>query len=273
MNRRRLLVMGFVALTLGAFVSRAVYQTLQSRSMSVTKPEAAVVVAAHDIDAGAKLEDRDLRVIKLAPENLPTDGYQTQAEVLGYGVVLPITKGDFILPNKLAGKDKGAGLPILIPPGMRAVSVPVNEVSSVAGFAVPGTRVDVLLTGNPAGRNEPETTTVLEDVAVLTAGRRIERAATGESQSVPVITLLVSPEDAQKIALAGSEGRIQLTLRSQVDNRQENLDAFPKNKLFRHTEPPAVPHLKNKPNEQAVIREPPLQIEIIKGTHTETKTF
>ena len=135
--------------------------------------------------------------------------------------------------------------------------------------------MDVLLTGNPAGRNEPETTTVLEDIAVLAAGRRLERTATGESQSVPVITLLVSPEDAQKVALAGSEGRIQLTLRNPSDDHQEKLDSFPKKTLFRHAEPPSAPHLirTNQTNKPPVEIKPPLKIEIIKGDHSETKTF
>src|SRR5262249_59085664 len=101
--------------------------------------------------------------------------------------------------------------------GMRSVSVGFNEVVAVAGFVVLGTRVDVVLRGNPGGNSENQTTTVLENIAVLAAGQKLERNAAGEPQSVPVITLLVSPEDAQKLTLASQEGRIQLALRNPLD--------------------------------------------------------
>ncbi len=97
---------------------------------------------------------------------------------------------------------------------MRAVSVRVNEVIGVAGFVVPGTRVDVLLTGNPTNAADQRTTTVLENVAVIATGQKLERNTAGEPQLTPVITLLVSPDDAQKLTLATTEGKIQLSLRN-----------------------------------------------------------
>ena len=92
-----------------------------------------------------------------------------------------LSRGEFILPSKLAPENAGSGLPSLIPPGMRAVSVRVNEVVSVAGFVGPGTRVDVLLTGTPNGSSEPQTTTVLQNVAVIASGHTLERNASGEA--------------------------------------------------------------------------------------------
>ena len=90
---------------------------------------------------------------------------------------------------------------------MRAVSVRVNEVVSVAGFVGPGTRVDILLTGTPNGSSEPQTTTVLQNVAVIAAGQRLERNAAGDAQNTPVITLLASPEDAERLTLASRKAR------------------------------------------------------------------
>ena len=120
----------------------------------------------------------------------------------------------------------------MIPPGMRAVSVRVNDVVSVAGFVQPGTRVDVLLTGNPGNGGERQTTTVLENVAVIAVGKSLlERLGVGE-QSAPVITLLVSPDDAQKLALAGQEGRIQLSLRNPLDTRKEAIAATRESLLY-----------------------------------------
>jgi pilus assembly protein CpaB len=159
--------------------------------------------------------------------------------VLGHGVIVPISKGEFILPNRLAGENAGSGLPSLIPPGMRAVSVRVNEVVSVAGFVTPGTRVDVLLTGTPGGSGEQQTTTVLQNVAVAASGHTLERTATGEAQNTAVITLLVSPDDAQRLTLASSEGHIQLALRNPLDTKQDEVPASNSRGLYRGMAAPA----------------------------------
>lgn len=214
MDRAWLVLVGFLTLALGMFVSHQVYRTLQSRTAYAKAVD--VVVAASDIGVGAKIEDKDIKVVKVPVAIAPPGSLSRKSQALGRGVVLPIAKGEFILPNKLAAENAGSGLPGLIPPGMRAVSVRVNEMVAVAGFVVPGTRVDVLLTGTPGENNEQQTTTtVLENVAVIAAGQRLEcKNSAGEPQIVPVITLLVSPEDAKKLTLASSEGRIQLIRRN-----------------------------------------------------------
>ncbi len=218
MNRTRLMIIGLLALALGAFVSFSVYRTLQARTTGSNEPGMDVVVAANDIAVGNKLQEKDLKVVRFPAGNVPAGASSRVSQVVGRGVVTPIARGEFILPSKLAAENAGAGLPGLIPPGMRAVSVRVNEVVAVAGFVVPGTRVDVLLTGNPGGADQ-QTTTVLENVAVIAAGQKLERNSAGEPQSVPVITLLVSPEDAQRLTLASTEGRIQLSLRNPLDTK------------------------------------------------------
>ncbi|HKU23436.1 MAG TPA: Flp pilus assembly protein CpaB [Terriglobales bacterium] len=233
MNRNRLLLIGILALGVGALVSYMVYTTLRRTVATVKQANTQVVVAAIDLQVGARLEDKDLREVRLPGADLPQGYYQNKADVLGRGVVVPIAKGEFILPSKLAAENAGAGLPSLIPPGMRAVSVRVNEVVAVAGFVIPGTRVDVLLTGNPRGTDEPLTTTVLENVEVLAAGQKLQRSSQGEPQSVPVITLLVSPDDAQKLTMASNEGRIQLALRNPLDTSEENLAVLRDSSLYR----------------------------------------
>jgi pilus assembly protein CpaB len=161
--------------------------------------------------------------------------------VLGRGVIIPIARGEFILGGKLAPENAGAGLPSLIPPGMRAVSVRVNEVVSVAGFVGPGTRVDILLTGTPNGSSEPQTTTVLQNVAVIASGHTLERNAAGDSQNTPVITLLASPEDAERLTLASAEGKIQLALRNPVDTHQDPVEAANAKGLYKGGTPIAAP--------------------------------
>ena len=239
MNRTRLLLIGVLALALGFVVSMLVYKNLQIRSGALNEPGVEVIVAADDLQVGARVEEHDIKVIRIPASDMPPGAPRRRADVLGHGVILPISKGEFILTNKLAGENAGAGLPALIPPGMRAVSVRVNEVVSVAGFVTPGTRVDVLLTGTPAGSSDQQTTTVLQNIPVIASGHTLERTATGEAQNTAVITLLVSPDDAQRLTLASSEGHIQLALRNPLDTRQEDVAASNARGLFHGMAAPA----------------------------------
>lgn len=233
MNRTRLLMIGVLALAVGFIVAVYAFKTLQAKTGGNAEGTIEVIVAANDLQVGAKVTDRDIRVIKIPASDMPANAPRKKSDVLDHGVILPITKGDFILPTKLAGENAGSGLPALIPPGMRAVSVRVNEVVSVAGFVTPGTRVDVLLTGTPGTSGEQQTTTVLQNVAVLASGHTLERSSTGEAQNTAVITLLVSPDDAQRLTLASSQGHIQLALRNPLDTKQDEVVASNSRGLFK----------------------------------------
>jgi pilus assembly protein CpaB len=237
-----------------------------------TEPGTDVVVAANDIQVGARIEEHDIRLVKYPPSALPAGTPTRRSQVVGRGVILPISRGEFILPSKLAPENAGAGLPSLIPPGMRAVSVRVNEVVSVAGFVGPGTRVDVLLTGTPGGSSESQTTTVLQNVAVIASGHTLERNAAGEAQNTPVITLLASPEDAERITLASSEGKIQLVLRNPLDTHQDKVDPANARGLYQGgTPPPAAPHpvvhavKQHKPEPPPTPAPSVLSVEVYKG--------
>ncbi len=278
MNRNRLLLIGFIALALGAFVSLIVYRTLQSKAGSKTPQGEDVVVAADDLQVGTKIDDKDIRVVHFPSGDLPDGRYRQKTKVVGRGVVLPIAKGEFILQNKLAGENAGYGLPSLIPPGMRAVSVRVNDTTSVSGFVVPGTRVDVLLTGNPQGSNEQQTGTVLENVAVIATGQRLERNSAGEPQSSPVVTLLVSPDDAERLTLASSQGHIQLALRNPLDTKQEGVAAVKSNSLY-NTASEATPAAKPRSTSRHIpVQAPPsiptaYTVEVYKGDKKEEEKF
>jgi pilus assembly protein CpaB len=239
MNRTRLLMIGVLALALGFLVSVYVYKSLQAKSGVPSDPGIDVIVAADDLQVGARVEEHDIKIIRIPVADLPSGAPRRRSDVLGHGVIIPITKGEFILPTKLAGENAGSGLPSLIPPGMRAVSVKVNEVVSVAGFVTAGTRVDVLLTGTPNGGSEPQTTTVLQNVAVLAAGSKLERNQNGEPVNTPVITLLVSPDDAQRLALAQSEGKIQLALRNPLDTKSDEVPSSGARALYKFAPAPA----------------------------------
>ena len=275
MNRSRLLLIGIVALALGALVSFTVYRNLQSRAGGNNAPGVDVVIATGDIQVGAKIEDKDVKVVRFPSGDLPPSCFHQKSSVVGRGVVLPIAKGEFVLPLKLAGENAGYGLPSLIPPGMRAVSVRVNEVVSVAGFVLPGTRVDVLLTGNPSGASEQQTTTVLENVAVIATGQRLERNSAGDPQMTPVITLLVSPDDAQKLTLASTQGRIQLALRNPVDTKQQDLPTVKSNSLYKNISA-ITPVVRERPKRKTLEMPPPpafYTIEVIRGNKTDVQKF
>jgi pilus assembly protein CpaB len=271
MNRTRLLMIGVLALALGLFASVYVYKNLQAKAGAGIESGVDVIVAADDLQVGARVEDHDIKIIKIPGADLPPGAPRRRADVVGHGVIVPISKGEFILPNRLAGENAGSGLPSLIPPGMRAVSVRVNEVVSVAGFVTPGTRVDVLLTGTPSASGEQQTTTVLQNVAVLASGHTLERTATGEAQSTAVITLLVSPDDAQRLTLASSEGHIQLALRNPLDTKQDEVPSSNSRGLYRgaSTPAPAPPVLHHTTTKKVVPPAPPrstgVTVEVYQG--------
>jgi pilus assembly protein CpaB len=279
MNRNRLLLIGLIALAFGALTSMFVYKNLRARTAGQSVPGEDVIVAADDLQVGEKIEDKDLKIVHFPAADLPSGRFHMKSKLIGRGVVLPIAKGEFILTNKVAGENAGAGLPALIPPGMRAISLRVNDTSSVAGFVLPGTRVDVLLTGNPEGSNEPQTTTVLENVAVIANGSKLERNANGEPQLAPVITLLVSPDDAERLALASTQGHIQLALRNPTDTTQAEVAAVKSRSLYGASAPaePAQPAAKPKPR---AVAPPPaatlpttFTVEVYKGDKKEETKF
>jgi len=275
MNRNRFVIIGLVELALGALVSMAVYRALQTRAAADNRPGADVVIAINDLAVGAKIGENDVKLVRMPAPDLPPNCYHQTAAVVDRGVVLPIQKGEFILPGKLSGKNV-SGLPSLIPPGMRAVSVRVNEVVSVAGFVQPGTLVDVLLTGNPTGGSEQQTTTVLENVSVIASGSRLERNANGENSSAPVITLLVSPEDAQRLTLASQQGRIQLSLRNPLDTQQTDLAAARSGGLYKIPAPLPVSTQKTHVKTMKVQPAPAPQkysVEVYKGDKKDVQNF
>ena len=149
MNRSRLLMIGGLALAIGLLVSYSVYVKLRNQAGADTSAnDVPVVVAADDVAVGTKLAANDVRVVTIPQSAVPPGAYSAVSKVVGRGAVWPITKGEFILPIKLAAANAGTGLPSLIPQGMRAVSVRVNDVVSVAGFVQPGSHVDVMATGD-----------------------------------------------------------------------------------------------------------------------------
>ena len=268
-------MIGGLALAVGLLVSYYVFNQLKARTGS-NEHMVMAVVAANDIQIGSKLTEHDVILAAFPQASVPPGAFARVSQVRQRGVILPIGKGDFILPDKLAAEDAGAGLPSMIPPGMRAVSVRVNDVVSVAGFVQPGTRVDVLATGLPGTGNEAQTDTVLENVAVIAVGRSLlDRVVTGETQNAAVITLLVSPDDAQRLTLASQEGRIQLALRNPLDTRKESIAPTRASSLSPRGQaaPIAKPKLHKVTEKVTPLPPAPYQIEMIRGGKREETKF
>jgi len=225
--RNRIFAVLAIAILAGGGLAWGTYNLLarqgQAQAPTAMKTQA-VVVAAADLQLGSEIKQDNLKVVQFPDGQAPEGAFANPEELVGRGVIMPIVRNEPILISKLASKEAGAGLPPIIPPGMRAVSVRVNEVIGVAGYVLPGTYVDVVATQSPT--NQPGdilSKVVLANVQVLTAGTRIEQdQKEGKPMPVTVVTLLVAPEQAERLALASTEGKIQLALRNPLDQSAPN---------------------------------------------------
>jgi pilus assembly protein CpaB len=274
MNRNRLMIGLASALILALILSTFVYRQFKQASTGVpTVVMNKIVVAAENIPLGTRLDASKLRTIPW-PAGAPVAGMFTSVEACANrALITNVSENEPILDKKLAPVEAGGGMPATIPEGMRAVSVAVNEVVGVAGFVIPGTMVDVLVTGvQTSATGGGITRTILEDVKVLAAGQKTEQDREGKPQTVPVITLLVTPDNANKLIMASNAGKIQLALRNTVDIKPANSAPVLQSTLFASAGPAPVPTIKHlKPLEPALP--PPYSVEIITGSKRESKNF
>ena len=176
--RNRFFIVLLLAITTGGGLAYATYNFMNAQPAQtvVNAPTQPVVVAASDLSLGAEVKADDVRVLQFPKGQAPEGAFSRTDEVVGRGLIVNVVRNEPILGAKLAAKEAGAGLPPIIPAGQRAVSVRVNEVIGVAGYVLPGTRVDVLATASPTSQTEDTTTKiVLSNVQVLTAGTRVEQ--------------------------------------------------------------------------------------------------
>ena len=224
MDRRFLTVLG-VSLLFALVISSVFYQ-MTSRSGSPNKVEATdlkdVVLAAKPLSVGVTVKPGDVKIAKVPAASFPKGAFSRPEAVIDRPVTSNILMDEPVLEGRLAARGSGLGLAPIIPVGMRAVSVRVNDVAGVAGFVLPGMRVDVLVTGRPPDSTGTVTATCLQNIPVLSAGTTIQADARGQAIQAPTVTLLVSPEQAETLTLANSEGHIQLVLRNGSDQTIES---------------------------------------------------
>jgi len=221
MRKSRPWFMLVLALTSGVVAALLALRYLRERTTPLMASEprkATIVLSARNLPVGALLTERDLKVVSWPGDAVPSGYIRSVKDAVGRGVITPVAENEPLLETKVSTKDAGGGLSIIIHDGMRAVSVRVDEVIGVAGFVIPGTRVDVMLTLDK-GPTRPQaiTKTLLQNVQTLAAGQSVTRDKEGKPQTVTVITLLVTPDDAELLALASKEGRLQLALRNTLD--------------------------------------------------------
>jgi pilus assembly protein CpaB len=224
MDRRFITVLG-VSLVFALVVSSVFYQmTAHSGTPKKAEPTDTkdVVVATRPLGVGVMVKPADVKIVKVAGDAFPKGAFSKVEEVLDRPIISNILLDEPVLEGRLAVKGSGLGLAPTIPVGMRAVTVRVNDVAGVAGFVLPGMKVDVLVTGRPpTGADGDMTTTVLQNMLVLSAGQTIQPDARGQAMPAPTVTLLVTPEQAETLTLAGTGGRIQLVLRNSSDDTIE----------------------------------------------------
>jgi pilus assembly protein CpaB len=197
-----------------------------------------IVASTNKLPAGVALSAKDVTVIDW-PSDIPLAGSFNKVDaVIGHPLIRSIEPKEPILQRDLGIEGSGVGLATKIPPGMRATAVRSNEIVGVAGFLYPGSHVDVLATYNVPGTAGSLTQTVLQDVEVLTAGQTIEPDPQGKPQQVSVVTLLLSPEDSQKLQLASTQGGLQFVLRNGTDTKTADLHPTRVDQLIGTAKPP-----------------------------------
>ena len=242
MNRRnRTLLVLLVAVLVASAASLAVYRAIGR--IPVREVEVATVhvaVAAEDLPMGTMITKEQVKLVGWPAANPVQGSFSSPDALVGRGLVQPVKANEPLTESKLAAVGAGAGLPPSIPPGMRAVSVRVNEVIGVAGFTVPGTRVDVLVTLSKGEQSIARA--VVSNVQVLTAGTRFDQQQAKDGQPIPstVVTLMVTPDDAERIALAQSTGAIMLVLRNPLDVVPTETRGIRMASLMGAPEPPPV---------------------------------
>jgi pilus assembly protein CpaB len=219
MNRRnRALIVVAIAVVLAAVASYGVYAAIQRipvREVPIATEHA--VVARDTVPIGTILAADHLQLVPWPAANPIAGGFSAVEDVVGRGLIAPLVANEPVTEHKLAPREAGGGLPPLIPAGMRAMSVKVNDIIGVAGYTVPGTRVDVLVTLRSG--QESMTRAVVSNIQVLGAGTKIDQERSKDGQPIPttVVTLLVTPQDAERVTLAQTEGQIMLALRNPLD--------------------------------------------------------
>lgn len=265
---RRIAVALVIALVIAVSAVFFAYRKIASNKQAAPPPTIQYVAAAHAEQQGQILAAQDLTLINWPRTNQLNGSFTRIQDVVGRAVLYPLAPGEPVLDQQLASAGTGIGITARIPKGMRAVALHSDQIIGVAGFLMPGTHVDVLVTYRDNNSPNPVTSTVLQDVEVLAVGHQLQPDASGKAVNVDVVTLLLSPQDAEKAVLAAAQGTIHFVLRNGRDNTSSPTppadvaelggQPVPKATTFWHRPPP-------KPK--------PWVVETVMGSKTSTDSF
>ncbi|MCA1594181.1 MAG: Flp pilus assembly protein CpaB [Acidobacteria bacterium] len=234
-NKRMLVVLGG-ATVFGLIAAVAVSRYLSS-AQALTNNMHTVVVAKVEVPLGTKLVSEQLTTVQMPSDATPDGIFESADKVVGRVAVVNIAAREPLTDYKLAPEGSAAGLSAMIPEGYRAMTVKVDDVVGISGFARPGTLVDVVVviqpTENNGGNQGPISKIVLQNIKVLASGQNIDKPKDDrEAQSVRAVTLQVTPEQTEKLALAATEGKLQLVMRNSVDQGDEQTQGVDKRMLL-----------------------------------------
>jgi pilus assembly protein CpaB len=293
--KQRLVIVLMFALVIAGAASALLYRVISSQLTANRTVTTQVVVAARNLASGELIKEGDVRMADFAGTP-PVGTLVTMDKAVNRGVVDPIFMGEAVVESRLAAPGAGAGLAATIPQGMRAVAVRVNDIVGVAGFVNPGSHVDILIAGNPPGGSQAAgtvTKTLLQNMTVLSAGQNIQKDAEGKPVSVPVVNVLVTPEQAEILSLASNDARIQLVLRNPTDKEEAKPPGTALAYLFnnggkgpqvaakadgtaapRQVRKPAPPPPPPPPPPEPVkVAPPPITVEVIHGSRRAEAKF
>jgi pilus assembly protein CpaB len=249
-----------------------------SKNRPAPAPKSQYVAAAINLEAGQAIRAENLKLVDW-PASMPLAGaFTAPGPVVGRVVLFPLSAGEPITDRQLSAPGAGTGITVKIPDGMRAISLRSDEVVGVAGFLLPGTHVDVLVTLHTNGANSTSntpdtvTSTVLQDVEILAAGQKTDPDPEGKATTATVVTLLVKPEDAERVVMASSQGSVHFVLRNGGDRQEYN---GPPVLLSQLSGGPATPDTpKPVPVKKLLVIVPkPYTVETMLGSKQRTDSF
>jgi pilus assembly protein CpaB len=263
MAARRYTVVFTTALAVAGVATYAVYRVLDDTRRAAHPATQPVVVASQDIQEGERLDPRNVRLDEWPAATVPAGAYAGLDSIAGRVARMAVFKGELILPGRLAPTGTGPGLEVKIARGRRAMAVKINDVVGLAGLIQPNSRVDVLVTLKEDGSTERQHAKLfMENVRVLSVGTQVERGEDGRAINATTAALEVTPEQAERLAVAMNQGSIQLVLRGYGDPDSVNtpgansLDVFAQLRTVRY-EPPAPAAPAPRPARRVVRADPP----------------
>ena len=252
MRNKRFFIVLVGALIFGVLAAVSVSRYLSS-AQAYTKNLNNIAVAKVAIPIGSKIVAEQLIMVQFPKESTPDGAFDSAEKLAGRVAVVNIAAREPITESRLAAEGTAAGLSAIIPEGYRAMTVKVDDAAGISGFIQPGTLVDVVVTIDPEGigSQNPISKIVLQNIKVLASGQNIDKPKDErEANSVKAVTLQVTPEQAEKLALASSEGKLQLVMRSQIDQGDEQTKGVNKRNLLNGDQAMPVPEPGSLKSEQ-----------------------